>query len=276
MRVKMNRLEHALDEIGKLEDQAKGREGFNGLPALFKLLVSVWYIGLTVSFDKYDLYGLLGMGIYPMAIFLIYEIPFWQCLKRIRILLPLLVLAGIANPFLDRESAAVIGSFSVSGGMLSFFTLLLKGFFTVLAGYLLMVSTSMEGICGALQRIHVPTVLVTMLLLTYRYITLLLQETGRTMQAYTLRCAGQKGVHIKAWGSFTGLLLLRSMDRAENVYESMCLRGFDGSANRKCFQYAAGKKPAFAEYLWFFGWMAALLFLRLVPVLTVVGNALTG
>lgn len=41
MRVKMNRLEHAMDEIGKLEDQAKGREGFNGLPALFKLLVSV-------------------------------------------------------------------------------------------------------------------------------------------------------------------------------------------------------------------------------------------
>ena len=72
------------------------------------------------------------------------------------------------------------------------------------------------------------------------------------------------------------MLLLSSMDRAENVYESRCLRGFDGSANRKCFQYAAGKKPAFAEYLWFFGWMAALLFLRLVPVLTVVGNALTG
>ena len=39
---------------------------------------------------------------------------------------------------------------------------------------------------------------------------------------------GQKGVHFKVWGSLMGQMLLRSMDRAEVIYESMCLRGFDG------------------------------------------------
>ena len=39
---------------------------------------------------------------------------------------------------------------------------------------------------------------------------------------------GQKGIHISVWGSFLGQLLLRSMDRAQALYESMELRGFCG------------------------------------------------
>ena len=46
-------------------------------------------------------------------------------------------------------------------------------------------------------------------------------------QAYSLRAPGQKGIHISAWGSFLGQLL-RSMDRAQALYESMELRGFSG------------------------------------------------
>ncbi len=48
-------------------------------------------------------------------------------------------------------------------------------------------------------------------------------------EAYSLRAPGQKGVHISAWGSFLGQLLLRSMDRAEELFNSMQLRGFDGA-----------------------------------------------
>ena len=44
--------------------------------------------------------------------------------------------------------------------------------------------------------------------------------------AYHLRAPGQKGIHISAWGSFLGQLLLRSMDRAQELYSSMLLRGF--------------------------------------------------
>ena len=47
-------------------------------------------------------------------------------------------------------------------------------------------------------------------------------------EAYSLRAPGQKGIHISAWGSFLGQLLLRSMDRAEALYHSMLLRGFRG------------------------------------------------
>lgn len=62
----------------------------------------------------------------------------------------------------------------------------------------------------------------------YRYISVLLAETQRVVQAYELRAPGQKGIHFKVWGSLMGQMLLRSMDRAEVIYESMCLRGFVG------------------------------------------------
>ena len=48
-------------------------------------------------------------------------------------------------------------------------------------------------------------------------------------QGYSLRAPGQKGIHISAWGSFLGQLLLRSMDRAGELYNSMLLRGFKGN-----------------------------------------------
>ena len=44
--------------------------------------------------------------------------------------------------------------------------------------------------------------------------------------AYLLRAPGQKGIHISAWGSFLGQLLLRSMDRAQELWNSMQLRGY--------------------------------------------------
>ena len=56
----------------------------------------------------------------------------------------------------------------------------------------------------------------------------MLEEVSIMTQSYSLRAPGQKGIHISAWGSFLGQLLLRSMDRAESRYHSMLLRGFRG------------------------------------------------
>ena len=54
-------------------------------------------------------------------------------------------------------------------------------------------------------------------------------EGIRIATAYALRAPGQKGIQFRAWGSLLGQLLLRSIDRAQLVYESMQLRGFAGS-----------------------------------------------
>ena len=57
---------------------------------------------------------------------------------------------------------------------------------------------------------------------------LFFKETDKTLLAYSLRAPGQKGIFIKTWGTLVGSMMLRSIDRAVNVYESMMLRGFKG------------------------------------------------
>ena len=97
-----------------------------------------------------------------------------------------------------------------------------------------MVTTRMEDLCYALQKLHVPGTFVTVLMLTYRYIIVLLKEMERMTDAYTLRAPGQKGLHYKVWGTMVGQLLLRSMDRAQTVYDSMRLRGYCGEFYLRC------------------------------------------
>lgn len=270
----MNKLEGAIYEMNLIKEQADSREKPGSLSPFCRVFLTVWYILLTVSFDKYDIFGLLGMGLYPLVIFITDEIPFGQCMKRIRIVLPFLFLMGAVNPIFDKSSVGVLGEFVIRGGHLSMLTLMIKGFFSLLAGYLLIVSVSIEKICASLLKLHIPAVLVTMLLLIYRYLSLLLEEADKMTKAYMLRAPGQKGIRIRAWGSLTGLLLLRSMDRAESVYESMQLRGFDADS-KKAFSYSLRRKEKAGDYVRMLGFAAALLFLRICPLFILAGRLLT-
>lgn len=123
---------------------------------------------------------------------------------------------------------------------------------------------SIEDICRALRQLHVPKVLTSLLLLTFRYISVLLDEAAIMTDAYRLRAPGQKGVHISAWGSFLGQLLLRSMDRATALYESMELRGYHGE-----FHYAQGRPSSRASWPFAIGCAALIVLARLynLPVL---------
>jgi cobalt/nickel transport system permease protein len=141
----------------------------------------------------------------------------------------LLTVVGLCSLPFDRAVLLHAGPLSVTGGMLSLGVLLAKGLFCFLAVWVLIASTGMESVCAALQQLHCPRVLTTIILLIYRYIVLLLQEGIRIATAYALRAPGQKGIQFRAWGSLLGQLLLRSIDRAQLVYESMQLRGFAGS-----------------------------------------------
>ena len=89
--------------------------------------------------------------------------------------------------------------------------------------------------------------------------------------AYRLRAPGQKGVHISAWGSFLGQLLLRSMDRAQQLYGSMLLRGYSGE-----FFYCKPEKARARDYLFVLICIAAFIFARAVNVPQALGALLMG
>ena len=265
----MSKLSNGIHELCNIDTQAGKNQWINRIHPLVKLFITILYVTLVVSFDKYHLMELLGMGLYPLIVFLISDIHFGDCVKRIRYILPIILIIGIFNPFFDHKMIIVIGSVTITGGMVSMATLMIKGIFSVLAVYLLVITTTIEKICYGLRSIHIPQMVTTSILLTYRYINVLLKETERITQAYALRAPKQKGVHFKAWGSLIGQLLLRSMDRGTDIYDSMCLRGYENREHRKIYNEVRMNSR---DTLWLVVWTLVIIGLYTFPVFTLVGN----
>ena len=224
----MDKLTNARLELRELDDLAAEDSPVHRLNPLCKLLVTVFYIVTVVSFPKYDLSGLVIMVLYPVVLFQAAGIPVSLCFHKLRVVLPLVCAVGLVNPFLDHTPLIPLGTLTITGGVVSMVTLMLKGVFSLMASFLLIATTSIDTLCAALRMLHVPDIFTTLLLLTYRYIGVMIEEVSIMTESYSLRAPGQKGIHISAWGSFLGQLLLRSMDRAEALYQSMLLRGFRG------------------------------------------------
>ena len=63
----MNKLGNALYEIHHMDMLAAKDQWVNRLHPLVKLVLTIVFLTVTMSFPKYDLTGLLRMGIYPIV-----------------------------------------------------------------------------------------------------------------------------------------------------------------------------------------------------------------
>lgn len=218
----MNKINEVIQGIYNIDDLAVKNSILNDFHPLSKIIVTFMYTITVVSFDKYDFYGVMGMGIYLYVVSIISDIPLSNSFKNIKVVLIFVCIVGLSNPFFDRRIMFSILHINITYGMV---TLIVKGIFTVCAAYFLIVTTLIEKICYGLRRLYIPKGIIIVIMLIYRYIIVLLEETELMIQAYKLRAPYQNEINIKVWGSFLGQLLLRSIDRAETLYESMLIRG---------------------------------------------------
>lgn len=267
----MDKLSQTQSELLEMDMLAAQDSPVHRLHPLCKLLVTIAYIVTVVSFGKYDYTGLVVMILYPVLLFQTAGIPISTCFYKLRIILPLVCAVGLVNPFLDQTPMIQIGAVTVTGGVVSMVTLMMKGVFSLMASFLLIATTSIDALCAALRKIYVPEILTTLLLLTYRYIGVMIEEVSIMTQAYSLRAPGQKGIHISAWGSFLGQLLLRSMDRAGELYNSMLLRGFKGE-----FFYANILPCRTSGVIYTVLCIGAFLCARNIPITSLLGNLFVG
>lgn len=263
----MNKMESALRELGTMDELAAGDSPLHRIHPTAKLLATIVYIVTVMSYDKYDLAGLIPMLLLPLLLFQLGAIPVRSCFYKLRIVLPLVLAVGLFNPFFDRQIVLRLGTLSVSGGVISMLTLMLKGTLCLMASFLLVASTPFDRICASLRQLHLPKTLVTLLLLTYRYVGVMTEELAVMTDAYRLRAPGQKGIHVSAWGSFLGQLLLRSMDRAQELYSSMLLRGYAQE-----FPYALPQPFGGRDAMYLVLCVGYSLGLRLVPLAQLLGR----
>lgn len=265
----MSKMDDALRELGEMDALAAGQSWVHRRDPLAKLVVTIAYIAAVVSYDKYALSSLAVMLLWPALMFQLSGVPVGTCFRKLRFVLPLVLAVGLFNPIFDQVPRLALGGVAVSGGVISMLTLMLKGALCLSASFLLMATTSIDALCAALRRIHVPGTLVTLLLLTFRYVGVLTGELAVMTDAYRLRAPGQRGIHVSAWGSFLGQLLLRSMDKAEALYAGMRLRGFHGE-----FYYAERRDPDAADWAYALLCVGAFVLLRRYDVAGLLGSLL--
>ena len=224
----MANIQSNLVELGLLDTLSRQETAVHRLDPRAKIAATLVFIVCVVSFDKYAISALVPYVLFPVALLACGNIPAGFVLRRILWVSPFAILLGMFNPWLDRQAMMTLGGLSISGGWVSFGSILLKFVLTVSAALLLIATTGFTGVCRGLQRLKVPEIFTLQLLFLYRYLFVLMEEAARLVRARSLRSAGRKGTGVAVFGSMTGHLLLRTLDRAERITLAMHCRGFEG------------------------------------------------
>ncbi len=260
-----------LYNIKKLEELAEKKTVIHGLHPLVKVLVTLFYIIAVISFNKYDLTGPLPLLVYQVVTVILAEIPAATLVRRALTALPFIAVIGLFNPLFDRSPAIKLPFLVISWGWVSFFSILLKGALTVSAVLLLVATTGISGVAAALRVLGVPRIFILQLLMIYRYTAVLGEEAGRMVRAYSLRSVCRKGIAPAHWGTFAGQLLLRALDRAQRVYQSMCCRGFTGN-----YEIGRNYRIGAGEILYFAVWVLYIAAARCFNIPESLGSIVTG
>ncbi len=265
----MSKVTNSIYSIRRLDDLSRMDSSIHRVHPVAKLFTTLVYLVIVVSFGKDEITGLLPFVFYPILLFAFSEIPVIPILKKLLLVCPLIIGIGILNPFFDSRTISV-GAIVFSRGWITFLSILMKSGLTVTVSILLLATTGMNRLGVALRMCKVPRIFVLQLLLTYRYLSVLLEEVSKMTMAYALRAPGQKGIAFRSWGSFAGQLLLRTFDRAQRVYRAMNLRGFDGEYHTGRFPGGQSSVRArWKDIAYFAAWSAFFIFARVynIPLL---------
>ncbi len=236
-----------------------------------KLVTFIVFMACVVSFNKYEVSGLIPFFFFPAVIIPIARIPARYLVKKMLFGLPFAVFIGIFNPIYDRHILFSLGTLPVSGGVVSFVSILIRFTLTVLAALILIAVTGFNGICMALERFHVPKAFSVQLMMLYRYLFVLTSEGVRMARARELRAVGGQSLGFRVFGSLLGHLLLRTWNRAQRIHMAMLSRGFSGE-----FPLHRPMVMGPADIAFTAAWCTLFIGLRLVNLPQVMGKLIMG
>ncbi len=215
-------------DVGYMDTLAAGGSPLHRIDPRVKLITTVAFIATVVSFNKYAVLDLIPFFSFPIILIILGGLPAGYIFKKVLLISPFAVLVGIFNPVFDRSIICQIGSIDISGGWVSFISILLRFVLTVTSALALVALTGFNSVYLALERFRVPRPFIVQLLFLYRYMFVLTEESDRMVRARAMRSFSGRAMRFKTFVSLIGHLLLRTLDRAERVYRAMCCRGFDG------------------------------------------------
>jgi len=223
------------------------------------ILVIALFVFAVLSVPKFNLSEVIVFAAFPLFLVNAAKLPPAMITRPLLRLSPFVLFMAAGNLFIDRAPMFLLSGLIVTGGMMSGAVIVAKT--TIIVAGMLSVTLSIpfHRICRALATLHLPEVLITQLLLLYRFIEVLREEANSMQRARDIRSFGNKGKGILNTAALIGSLLLRTKNRAERLYRAMTARGFQYRTSK---QAAAGITAG--ECLVVVLWGICFLSLRLI------------
>jgi cobalt/nickel transport system permease protein len=231
-----------------LEEYTEGNSALHRLDTRIKLVCAITTIFCIVFLSHWYLpllfFGVcFGLVLYSKASLKVY-------LHRLLIPISLIAFIGVIMPFtygstvIARVPLLTIPIYSegIYFGVLVF----TRCISAVSVLNLLILVTPISSVMDSLAWFRVPAVIIDTMLLMFRYIGILSEESARMYRAQASRCGHSKSVSyfkkILNYGNIAGSLLVRTFDRSVKVGNAMVSRAYTGKSN--LFRYEKKKLRA--------------------------------
>ena len=155
-----------------------------------------------------------------------------QLWRRVRVVLPLVLAAGVLLPFVRTGGEAhALGPLTVhAAGLAIFGALAAKATIGTLSAALLGATTTFPTVLRGLEALRVPRLLILIAAFMYRYLFVIADEVGRMRWALLSRgYRPRHALHAGPMGRMATAMFLRTYGRGERVYLAMLARGYRGA-----------------------------------------------
>jgi cobalt/nickel transport system permease protein len=217
-----------------LEEYTEGNSALHRLDARIKVICAVAAIFCDVFLTHWYLPLIFiavcfGLALYSRASMKVY------C-KRLLLPISFVAFIGVIMPFI--YGSTVIAR--VPGIMLPLYTegiyfgilVFLRCIAAISVLNVLILVTPITTVMDSLAWFRVPSVIIDTMVLMFRYIGILSEESARMYRAQVSRCGHSHSVSyfkkVANYGNIAGSLILRSFDRAVKVGNAMASRGYTG------------------------------------------------
>jgi cobalt/nickel transport system permease protein len=176
--------------------------------------------------------AIIALGI-AILIYIIAKLPRAFVMHRLKVvflfLAPLLIIMPLT---VEGQAIAQYHGIAITIEGLEYSSLvIIRALSAVTLALIMLGTTRFDITIKALYMLRLPGTLIQMLMFTYRYIFVIMDEFQRMWKAM-----GSKGFKLKAnryglsvLGNIIGMLIIKSYDRAQRVYQSMISKGYTGN-----------------------------------------------
>lgn len=262
-------MERGYFSLGYMDSLAYGESFVHGLDARTKIIATLCFVIVTVSYPKYEVAALLPLAFYPVLLIAASGVSAMYITRKLVLLSPFALMIGLFNPLLDRAPIVDAFGIEISGGWVSFASIMLKFALTASAALLLIATTSFPAIGEAMYRLRVPRLFVAQLMFVYRYIFVLIEEAMRMVRGRRLRSFSSERLTMRQFTGLAGVLFIRTYERAERVYEAMLARNYSGTMST-----LEGASMRAADWAFLAIVIAALVMIRIFGAAATIGGAI--